>query len=142
MTMRAMLFDGVGAPLREADLAEPTPGSGQVLLEVQACAVCRTDLHVYEGDLPNPKLPLVLGHEIVGDVQQVGPGVERFSAGDRVGVPWLGWTCGTCRFCDAGQENLCDHAKFTGYDIDGGFAEYTVADERFCFPIPDGYAPL
>jgi propanol-preferring alcohol dehydrogenase len=140
--MRAMLFDGVGKPLREADLDMPKPGTGEVLLEVRTCAVCRTDLHVYEGDLPNPKLPLVLGHEIVGAVKEVGPGVWRFSPGDLVGVPWLGWTCGVCRHCRTGRENLCDDAKFTGYDLDGGFAEYTVADERFCFPIPNGYSPL
>jgi propanol-preferring alcohol dehydrogenase len=140
--MRAMLFDGVGKPLREADLDMPKPGTGEVLLEVRTCAVCRTDLHVYEGDLPNPKLPLVLGHEIVGAVKEVGPGVWRFSPGDLVGVPWLGWTCGVCRHCRTGRENLCDDAKFTGYDLDGGFAEYSVADERFCFPIPNGYSPL
>ena len=140
--MRAMVFDSVGKPLRKADLDMPKPGTGEVLLEVRSCAVCRTDLHVYEGDLPNPKLPLVLGHEIVGEVRDVGPGVWRFSPGDLVGVPWLGWTCGTCRHCMAGRENLCDEARFTGYDIDGGFAEFTVADERFCFPIPNGYSPL
>jgi len=140
--MRAMVFDSVGKPLRKADLDMPKPGTGEVLLEVRSCAVCRTDLHVYEGDLPNPKLPLVLGHEIVGEVKEVGPSVWRFSPGDLVGVPWLGWTCGTCRHCMAGRENLCDEARFTGYDIDGGFAEFTVADERFCFPIPNGYSPL
>ena len=140
--MRAMVFDSVGKPLRKADLDMPKPGTGEVLLEVRSCAVCRTDLHVYEGDLPNPKLPLVLGHEIVGEVKEVGPSVWRFSPGDLVGVPWLGWTCGTCGHCMAGRENLCDEARFTGYDIDGGFAEFTVADERFCFPIPNGYSPL
>jgi len=140
--MRAMLFEGVGKPLRETRIDRPKPAAGQALLKVRTCAACRTDLHVYEGDLPNPKLPLVLGHEIVGDVEEVGLGVERFSAGDRVGVPWLGWTCGTCRYCQTGQENLCDEARFTGYDLDGGFAEYTVADERFCFPIPEGYSAL
>jgi len=140
--MRAMLFEYVGQPLRETLIETPEPGAGQVLLKVRTCAVCRTDLHVFEGDLPNPKLPLVLGHEIVGLVEQVGPGVERFRAGDRVGVPWLGWTCGTCDYCRSGRENLCDQARFTGYDIDGGFAEHTVADERFCFRIPEKYEDL
>ncbi len=140
--MRAMLFEYVGQPLRETLIETPEPGAGQVLLKVRTCAVCRTDLHVFEGDLPNPKLPLVLGHEIVGLVEQVGPGVERFRAGDRVGVPWLGWTCGTCDYCRSGRENLCDQARFTGYDIDGGFAEHTVADERFCFRIPEKYGDL
>jgi len=140
--MRAMLFEQVGKPLGETEVGTPEPGTGQVLLKVRACAVCRTDLHVFEGDLPNPKLPLVLGHEIVGLVEQVGPGVERFKAGDRVGVPWLGWTCGTCDYCRSGRENLCDQARFTGYDIDGGFAEHTVADERFCFRIPEKYGDL
>jgi propanol-preferring alcohol dehydrogenase len=110
-----------------------------VLLRVRACGVCRTDLHVADGELPHPKLPLVLGHEIVGAVVECGPGVERFAPGDRVGVPWLGWTCGACRYCRAGRENLCDQARFTGYQIDGGYAEYAVADERFCLPLPDGY---
>ena len=140
--MRAMLFEQVGRPLRETLVETPEPGAGQVLLKVRTCAVCRTDLHVCEGDLPNPKLPLVLGHEIVGLAEQVGPGVERFRAGDRVGVPWLGWTCSTCDYCRSGRENLCDQARFTGYDIDGGFAEYTVADERFCFRIPESYGDL
>jgi propanol-preferring alcohol dehydrogenase len=140
--MRAMLFEQVGKPLRETEVETPEPGAGQVLLKVRTCAVCRTDLHVFEGDLPSPKLPLVLGHEIVGLVEQVGPGVERFKAGDRVGVPWLGWTCGTCDYCRSGRENLCDQARFTGYDIDGGFAEHTVADERFCFRIPEVYGDL
>lgn len=140
--MRAMLFGQVRKPLRETLVDTPEPGAGQVLLKVRTCAVCRTDLHVFEGDLPDPKLPLVLGHEIVGLVEQVGPGVERFKAGDRVGVPWLGWTCGTCDYCRSGRENLCDQARFTGYDIDGGFAEHTVADERFCFRIPEKYGDL
>jgi len=140
--MRAMLFEGVGAPLREATIETPDPGPGQVLLEVHACAVCRTDLHVVDGDLTEPKLPLVLGHEVVGTVAGVGEGVERFATGDRAGVPWLGWTCGSCRFCLTERENLCDRARFTGYHLDGGYAEYTVADERYCFAIPDGYPDL
>jgi propanol-preferring alcohol dehydrogenase len=137
--MRAMLFTGVDAPLQEADLPRPGPGPGQVRLEVAACGVCRTDLHIVDGELAEPKLPLVLGHQIVGKVGDVGDGVTRFSPGQRVGVPWLGWTCGECRYCRSGRENLCDRARFTGYDIDGGYAEETVADERFCFPIPEGY---
>jgi propanol-preferring alcohol dehydrogenase len=134
-----MVFERVGTPLEERLLGQPAPGAGQVLLKVGACAVCRTDLHVIEGDLPNPKLPLVLGHEIVGVVEKIGEGVDRFAHGDRVGVPWLGWTCGTCHYCATGRENLCHRARFTGYDIDGGYAEYTVADARFCFPIPDSF---
>jgi propanol-preferring alcohol dehydrogenase len=138
--MRAMVLDAARTPLREAELPDPEPGAGQVLLEVHACAVCRTDLHIVDGELTEPKLPLVPGHQIVGTV--LGEGGERFGPGDRVGVPWLGWTDGTCRYCRSGRENLCDHARFTGYDIDGGYAELTVADERFCFPIPDGYPDL
>jgi propanol-preferring alcohol dehydrogenase len=138
--MRAMVLDAPGAPLRMADLPVPTPEAGQVLLRVRACAVCRTDLHVVDGDLERPKLPLVLGHEIVGEVVETGSGAARFSPGDRVGVPWLGWTCGECSFCKTERENLCDRARFTGYDIDGGFAEFAKADERFCFPIPAGIA--
>jgi propanol-preferring alcohol dehydrogenase len=137
--MRAMLFTGVGTPLQEADLPSPRPAPGQVLLEVAACGVCRTDLHIVSGELTEPKLPLVLGHQIVGRVAGIGEGVTRFSLGQRVGVPWLGWTDGECRYCLSGRENLCDHARFTGYDIDGGYAEETVADERYCFPIPEGY---
>src|SRR4051794_6351744 len=137
--MRAMVLEAARTPLREADLPDPSPGAGQVLLEVHACAVCRTDLHVVDGELPRPKLPLVPGHQIVGRV--LGGG-ERFAEGERVGVPWLGWTDGTCRYCLSGRENLCDDARFTGYDLDGGYAERTVADERFCFPIPDGYPDL
>jgi alcohol dehydrogenase, propanol-preferring len=134
--MRAMILDVPGRPLRAATLATPRPGPGQLLLQVRACGVCRTDLHVADGELPDPKLPLVLGHEIVGTVAARGPGAERFAIGARVGVPWLGWTCGVCGFCETGRENLCDRARFTGYQLDGGYAEYTVADERFCFPIP------
>jgi propanol-preferring alcohol dehydrogenase len=137
--MRAMVLEAARTPLREMELPDPEPGAGEVLLEVHACAVCRTDLHVVDGELPQPKLPLVPGHQIVGRVLAGG---ERFTAGDRVGVPWLGWTDGTCRYCRSARENLCDHARFTGYDIDGGYAERAVADERFCFPIPDGYPDL
>jgi propanol-preferring alcohol dehydrogenase len=138
--MRAMLFEKVGQPLRLADMSTPQPGPGQILLRVRACAVCRTDLHVIDGELTNPKLPLVLGHEIVGIVEDVGEGVDQFARGDRIGVPWLGWTCGECSFCIWGQENLCDRARFTGYTIDGGYADYTIADQRFCFLIPEIYS--
>ncbi len=137
--MRAMIMEAPGQPLRPVDLPTPHPGAGQLLLRVSACAVCRTDLHIADGDLRKPKLPLVLGHQIVGIVAEVGQGVEHFAAGDRVGVPWLGWTCGECRYCRTERENLCDRARFTGYDIDGGYAECAVADWRFCFPIPAGY---
>jgi propanol-preferring alcohol dehydrogenase len=134
-----MLLDGPGSALRLGDLPDPQPGPGEVLLKVAACGVCRTDLHILDGELDRPKLPLVLGHQIVG---RVVAGGERFRAGERVGVPWLGWTDGDCRYCRSGRENLCDHARFTGYDRDGGYAELTVADERFCFPLPDGYPDL
>jgi alcohol dehydrogenase, propanol-preferring len=137
--MRAMVLDAPKAPLREAQLPDPEPAAGQVLLEVHACAVCRTDLHIVDGELTEPKLPLVIGHQIVGRVLEGG---ERFERGARVGVPWLGWTDGTCRYCRSQRENLCDNARFTGYDIDGGYAELTVADERFCFPIPEGFHDL
>jgi len=135
--MRAMVLDAPRTPLRLAEQPDPTTEPGQVLLRVRSCGVCRTDLHIVDGDLASPKLPLVLGHQVVGEV--VAGGV-RFASGDLVGVPWLGWTCGECRFCLDGQENLCDRARFTGYDVDGGYAELAVADERFCFAIPDGYA--
>ena len=128
-----MVLDRPGEPLREADLPEPVASPGQALVRVHACAVCRTDLHVVDGELSEPKLPLVLGHQIVGTVEETG---------ERVGVPWLAWTCGECRLCRSGRENLCDRARFTGYQLDGGFAEYAVADERFCLPIPDGYPDL
>src|SRR3989441_8898612 len=137
--MRAMLLEAAGRPLREAAVPVPKPGPGQLLIQVRACGVCRTDLHVADGELPNPKLPLVLGHEIVGTVADAGAGVDRFAPGDRVGVPWLGWTCGECRFCRTARENLCERARFTGYQIDGGYAEYTVADARYCFALPRGY---
>ncbi len=137
--MRAMVLETQRTPLHLREVPIPEPGPGQVLVKVHACAVCRTDLHVIDGDLPNPKLPLIPGHEIVGSVAKLGAGVERFRLGDRVGIPWLGWTCGTCRYCRSGRENLCDFARFTGYHIDGGYADYTVADARYCFPIPAGY---
>ncbi len=137
--MLAMMLDGPGTPLALRDVEAPEPGAGQVLLRVRACGVCRTDLHVHAGELPHPKLPLVLGHEIVGTVVRGGEGAVRFAPGAMVGVPWLGWTCGTCRFCRSGRENLCERARFTGYDLDGGYAELAVADERYCFPIPPGY---
>ena len=135
-----MILDKPGRPLRDGSLADPKPGTHQILLHVNACAVCRTDLHVVDGELPKPKLPLVPGHEIVGVVAGQGDGVRRFRPGDRVGVPWLGWTCGECDFCRSGRENLCDRAQFTGYTLDGGYAQLTVADERFCFPIPPEYS--
>ena len=134
-----MLLDAPRSALRLGELPDPEPGPGEVLLEVAACGVCRTDLHILDGELDRPKLPLVLGHQIVG---RVVAGGERFGAGERVGVPWLGWTDGDCRYCRSGRENLCDHARFTGYDRDGGYAELTVADERVCFPLPDGYPDL
>jgi propanol-preferring alcohol dehydrogenase len=137
--MRAMVLERQREPLRPAELPDPRPGAGQVLVSVAACGVCRTDLHIVDGDLSEPKLPLVLGHQIVGAVVERGEGAERYEVGDRVGVPWLGWTCGECRYCTSGRENLCDRARFTGYDIDGGYAELCVADERFCFPLPAGY---
>ncbi len=137
--MRAMILEKAGRPLRQAELPKPEPGPGQILIRVRACAVCRTDLHVVDGELTQPKLPLVPGHEIVGTVAGKGAGAERFEIGDRVGIPWLGWTCGECSYCLWGRENLCDQARFTGYTIDGGYAEYTIADQRFCFPIPDSY---
>ena len=140
--MRVMIFEkpGKDLSLREMDL--PEPGAEQVLLRVHACAVCRTDLHIIDGELSDPKIPLIPGHEIVGTVATVGAAVTRFKVGDRLGVPWLGWTCGECSFCREGQENLCDRAKFTGYTLDGGYAEYTVADQRFCFPIPEEYSDI
>jgi propanol-preferring alcohol dehydrogenase len=140
--MRAMVLEKARTPLRLAELPEPVPGRGQVLVAVDACGVCRTDLHVVDGELERPKLPLVPGHQIVGRVVAAGEGAERHAEGDRVGVPWLGWSCGECRYCLSGRENLCDRARFTGYDVDGGFAEYAVADERFAFPVPGGYPDL
>ncbi|HJS86842.1 MAG TPA: zinc-dependent alcohol dehydrogenase family protein [Acetobacteraceae bacterium] len=140
--MRAMLFRRPGIALELADLPDPRPGPGEVLIQVHACAVCRTDLHVVDGELADPKRPLIPGHEIVGHVVAAGSGVTRFAPGDRVGVPWLGWTCGNCEYCRSGQENLCERARFTGYQIDGGYAEYTVADARYCFPIPASYSDV
>jgi propanol-preferring alcohol dehydrogenase len=134
-----MVLDAPGTALRPAELPTPEPGPGDVLIEVAACGICRTDLHVVDGELDRPKLPLVPGHQIVGRLVEDG---ERFAAGDRVGVPWLGWTCGECRYCRSGRENLCDRARFTGYDRDGGFAALAVADERFCFAPHDGYPDL
>jgi alcohol dehydrogenase, propanol-preferring len=134
--MRAMVLDAPRIPLRAGELPEPTPEPGQVLLRVRACGVCRTDLHIVDGEVPKPTVPLVPGHQVVGRVVEGG---ERFPAGARVGLPWLGWTCGECRFCTSGRENLCDRARFTGYDVDGGYAELVVADERFCFELPDAY---
>jgi alcohol dehydrogenase, propanol-preferring len=131
-----MVLDRAREPLAERELPDPEPGEGQVLLEVSACGVCRTDLHIVDGELTEPKLPLVLGHQIVGRVIGAGAGANRFAEGDRVGVPWLGWTDGNCRYCRSDRENLCEHARFTGYDLDGGYAERAVADERFCFPLP------
>jgi len=140
--MRAMLLEKVGQPLRLADVPTPQPGSGQLLLRVHACAVCRTDLHILDGELSQPRLPLIPGHQIVGTVVELGAGVERFSLGQRVGVPWLGGTDGTCRYCLRGQENLCEHPEFTGYTLDGGYAEFASADQRYCFHLPDGYSDL
>ena len=135
-----MLLGKIGDPLRQVEMARPPPGPGQILIRVLACAVCRTDLHVVDGELTRPKLPLIPGHEIVGTVVELGKDVRRFKIGHRVGIPWLGWTCGQCTYCRNGQENLCDFAKFTGYTLDGGYADYTVADQRYCFPIPEIYS--
>jgi propanol-preferring alcohol dehydrogenase len=140
--MRAMILEKAGTPLRFGDIPRPVPTDEQILLQVSACGICRTDLHVVDGELTEPNLPLVPGHQIVGQVVEKGRAVERFHNGDRVGVPWLGWTCNACHYCNTDRENLCDRARFTGYHINGGFAEYTVADQRFCFPIPEGYPDL
>jgi len=140
--MRAQLLTAARRPLVAAELPAPRPGPQQVLIAVRACAVCRTDLHVVDGELADPKLPLVPGHEIVGIVVEMGEAADRFGVGDRVGVPWLGWTCGVCDYCRRGQENLCDRARFTGYQIDGGYAELTVADQRYCFGIDQRYGDL
>ena len=137
--MKAMVLTAQRRPLVLRELPTPSPGPGQVLVEVSACAVCRTDLHVVEGDLPSPKLPLIPGHEIVGRVMALGDGVEHLRKGARIGIPWLGHTCGCCPFCASGRENLCDAPGFTGYQIDGGFATHTVADAGYCFPIPETY---
>jgi propanol-preferring alcohol dehydrogenase len=137
--MRAMVLEAAGAPLQAREVPVPRPGPEQVLIRVQACGVCRTDLHVVDGELSHPKLPLILGHEIVGTVAAKGQRVSRFRVGDRIGVPWLGHTCGQCRYCRQGRENLCDLPQFTGYTLDGGYAEYAVADERYTFHLPQGY---
>jgi alcohol dehydrogenase, propanol-preferring len=137
--MKAMILSVQGQPLRHAELPRPKPGVDEILLKVRACGVCRTDLHVMDGDLRQPKLPLILGHEIVGVVAEKGANVERFALGQRVGVPWLGRTCGHCGYCMSGRENLCDQAEFTGYTLDGGYAEFALADARYCFALPDLY---
>ena len=140
--MFAMVLDAPGRPLRPAELPDPTPGPGQVLVRVRACAVCRTDLHVVDGELPDPKLPLIPGHEIVGEVLACGPGPAPFPPGTRVGIPWLGHTCGRCPYCREHRENLCDAPGFTGYTLDGGYAGLAVADAAYCFPLPEGYGDL
>ncbi|MBM3598782.1 MAG: zinc-dependent alcohol dehydrogenase family protein [Alphaproteobacteria bacterium] len=140
--MRAMTLDAPGKPLRLVDRPRPVPGREQILIKVHACGVCRTDLHVVDGELGDPKLPIVPGHEIVGTVLEAGREVDRFRPGDRVGVPWLGWTCGTCPHCRAGHENLCDRARFTGYQIDGGYAEQCLADQRYCFAVQGNYSDV
>lgn len=140
--MKAMILERPGDPLQLRDLPTPSPGPGEVVLEVRACGVCRTDLHIVDGELTEPRLPLVPGHQIVGVVRELGAGVEELALGQRVGVPWLGGTCGRCRYCAMGRENLCDHARFTGYQVDGGFAEWAVADSRYCFPLPAGVSDV
>jgi alcohol dehydrogenase, propanol-preferring len=140
--MHVQLLTEPKLPLVVTDLPEPRPGPGQLLLAVKACAVCRTDLHILDGELTHPKLPLVPGHEIVGTIVEKGADTERFAIGDRVGVPWLGWTCGVCEYCKSGRENLCDHVRFTGYRIDGGYAEMTIADERYCFAVPASFSDI
>ncbi len=137
--MRAMVLDKPKQPLQLRDVPKPKPGRGQLLVRISTCAVCRTDLHVVDGELPQPKLPLILGHQIVGCVEEIGEEDSKFAIGDRVGIPWLGWTDGKCAYCRSGRENLCDNARFTGYTIDGGYAEFTVADARYCFRLPDRY---
>jgi len=140
--MRAMLLDAARLSLRAADVPPPEPATGQVLVKVHVCALCRTDLHIVDGELTKPKLPLILGHQIVGEIVAAGADVDDLRAGERVGIPWLGWTCGVCEYCRSGRENLCDRARFTGYDIDGGYAEYAVADARYCFRIDDSFADV
>src|SRR6267378_1963850 len=144
--MRAMVLEKIGKPLALRDVPQPKPAKGQLLVRVSACAICRTDLHIVDGELSNPKLPLVLGHQIVGRVEEIpssfGIRASSFAVGDRVGIPWLGWTDGDCAFCRSHRENLCDRAKFTGYTIDGGYAEFTVADARYCFHLPDEYGDV
>jgi propanol-preferring alcohol dehydrogenase len=140
--MRAMVLNEPKRPLELRDVPKPKPGRGQLLVRVSTCAVCRTDLHVVDGELPNPKLPLILGHQIVGRVEEIGEENSNFAIGDRVGIPWLGWTDGDCAYCRSGRENLCDNARFTGYTIDGGYAEFTVADARYCFHLPERYSDV
>jgi propanol-preferring alcohol dehydrogenase len=140
--MRAMILEKPGTALRESEVVTPSPSAGKVLVRVLACAVCRTDLHVVDGELPNPKLPLIPGHEIVGEIVECGSQVDDLRVGTRVGIPWLGWTCGQCVYCKRNRENLCDKARFTGYTIDGGYAEYTVAEAAFCFPLPESYGDV
>ena len=134
-----MVLDKPGQPLRLRDVPKPKPGRGQLLVRISTCAVCRTDLHVIDGELPNPELPLILGHQIVGRVEELGEENSNFAIGDRVGIPWLAWTDGDCAYCRSGRENLCDNARFTGYTVDGGYAEFTVADARYCFHLPERY---
>jgi propanol-preferring alcohol dehydrogenase len=141
-TMQAMVLEAPGNPLELREIAIPALGPDQVLLQVHACGVCRTDLHIVDGELKHPKLPLILGHQIVGTVVELGQNVHRFQVGERIGVPWLGYTDGTCYYCQHDQENLCDNPRFTGYTINGGFAEYTIADQRYCFSLPDGYSNI
>jgi propanol-preferring alcohol dehydrogenase len=137
--MRAMVLEAPGSPLHQIELPQPECGADDILLKVSACGVCRTDLHIQDGELSGPKLPLIPGHEIVGIVAAKGERVERFAIGQRLGVPWLGHTCGHCRYCIRGRENLCDNARFTGYTLNGGYAEYAVADQHYCFLVPEGY---
>jgi propanol-preferring alcohol dehydrogenase len=137
--MRAMVLNKPGQPLQLRDVPKPKPGRGQLLVRVSTCAVCRTDLHVADGELRDPKLPLILGHQIVGRVEEIGEENSNFAIGERVGIPWLGWTDGDCAYCRSGRENLCDNARFTGYTLDGGYAEFTVADARYCFHLPERY---
>src|SRR5512144_1413705 len=137
--MRAMVLDKPGQPLQLRDVPKPKPGRGQLVVRVSTCGVCRTDLHVVDAELPDPKLPLILGQQIVGRVEEIGAENSNFAIGDRVGIPWLGWTDGDCAYCRSGRENLCDNARFTGYTIDGGYAEFTVADARYVFPLPAEY---
>ena len=140
--MRAMILNEPKRPLELRDVPKPKPGRGQLLVRVNTCAVCRTDLHVVDGELPEPKLPLIPGHQIVGRVEEIGEENSKFAIGDRVGIPWLGWTDGDCSYCQSSRENLCDNARFTGYTIDGGYAEFTVADARYCFHLPERYSDV
>lgn len=138
--MKAMVLNKQGTPLELMEVPVPKTNDEQVLIRIHACGVCRTDLHIVDGDLKEPKLPLIMGHEIIGEVIKTGKDVSKFKIGDRVGVPWLGYTCGKCKYCLSGKENLCDNAKFTGYTIDGGYSEYTVTDQRYCFQFPVSYS--